>query len=75
MHGLFLQKIIKELQLLMLFKKNLDESNLKPNKIGLDIVYWPFRMTLTFITYRFLFHFMLVVVQEDQKSRKEAIFL
>ena len=51
------------------FQKNLDESNLKPNKIGLDIVQWPFKKTLTFITYRFLFHFMLSGVQEDQKSK------
>ena len=36
MPGLFLQKIKKALQLLMLFKKSLNESNCKPNKIWVD---------------------------------------
>ena len=35
-HGLFLWKIEKVLQLLMLFKNVLDESNYKPNKIWVE---------------------------------------
>ena len=36
MHGLFIEKIKKELQLLMLISFFLDKSNLKPNKIWID---------------------------------------
>ena len=36
MHGLFLSKIKKELQLLMLLKNFLDESNCKPIKTWVD---------------------------------------
>ena len=34
--GYSFKEIKKELQLLMIFKKTLDESNLKPNKIQVD---------------------------------------
>ena len=36
MNGLFIEKIKKELQLLMLVSFFLDKSNLKPNKIWID---------------------------------------
>ena len=38
-------------------------------RLLLFIVQWPYRMTLTLITFGFLFHFMLVGVIEDEKSQ------
>ena len=38
-------------------------------RLLLFIVQWPYRMTLTLITFGFLFHFMLVGVTEDEKSQ------
>ena len=35
---------------------------LKSNLARLKIVHWPYKITLTLITYGFLFHFMLVGV-------------